>query len=548
MMPRLLMPWLQITRNRFTVGGKARRRTLLLSLIGLGVCVIIYFGSYRVLSYFRAQDELGILLSLKILQMIWILLFTMLIFSSMVTAVATLYLSQDNEILLAAPLPAAEIFQMRYLTTSISTSWMVLIFSLPVFWAYGEVFQADIAFWPLLLFCLPATALSATAFAIGLIIAVIYLFPAKRTKDIILYLSLCFGLFLYLIFRLIQPENLVNPDKYGEFIEYFSAISGPAGPWLPAGWAADLTSKYLLDRDIDWLLFGLLATTPMVLYWLGGFLMGKLFFTGFSKSQESFGGHRRFRKPGRAGSALLWIMRKELKQFTRDSSQWSQFFMIGALVVVYLYNFKALPLERSPLPTIFISNIIAFANIGLAGFMSASLATRFVYPAIGAEKGAFYLIQGAPFSLGRYLWYKYLFYWFPFTLFTTLLITASNSLLNITGPMSWISLFASLVITWTVLGVGLGFGALFADFKSENSAAAMGPGAIFFLFCSVLYSLLVLGLGVFPTYHVVRRTARHLPVRDTDAVLLAGWAVGVAAISLFLALYLCRRGVRRLQR
>lgn len=240
-------------------------------------------------------------------------------------------------------------------------------------------------------------------------------------------------------------------------------------------------------------------------------------------------------------------MRKELKQFTRDSSQWSQFFMIGALVIVYLYNFKALPLERSPLPTVYISNLIAFANIGLAGFMAASLATRFVYPSIGAEKGAFYLIQGAPFSLDRYLLYKYIFYLVPFTAFTALLITMSNSLLGIEGPMWWISLYASLIVTWTILGIGLGFGALFADFKSENSAAAMGPGAIFFLFCSVLYELVVLALGVSPTYHVVRNAARHVPMKESDLLLLGGWVIGVSLFSLFLALYICKKGVRKLQ-
>lgn len=547
MIPRLLKPWYQITLNRFSPDRHGRARNLFILLLGAGVCAIIHYGSFRVLSYFHSQDELGIILGLKIFQMVWILLFAMLIFSSMVTAVSTLYLSQDNEIILAAPLTPAEIFQMRFFTTTISTSWMVLVFSLPVFLAYGQVFKAGPSYWPLLLVSLPATAFTGSAFAILLTIAIIYLFPAKRTKDIVLYLSLCFGIFLYLIFRLIQPEDLVNPDKYGQFIEYFSAISAPAGPWIPAGWAANFLTTYLLDREIDWLLAGLIVTTPCVLYFCGEVVMNRLFMTGFSKSQESFGGHRNFKAVTKSGSSLAWIMRKELKQFTRDSSQWSQFFMIGALVVVYLYNFKALPLDRSPLPTLFISNLIAFANIGLAGFLAASLATRFVYPSIGAERGAFYLIGGSPISLGRYLWYKYLFYCGPFTLLAMILIVASNSLLQITGPMWWISLFATLVITWTVLGMGLGFGALFADFKSENSAAAMGPGAILFLFCAVLYEFLVIALGLMPTYKVVRRALRHMPVSPMDLGLLCAWGIGTVIISIAITFLICRKGIKRLQ-
>ncbi len=547
MIPRLLIPWMKISSNRFFMNKRLWLRSLFIVIIGALVCLMIYLGTFKVLTYFHSQDELGIILSLKIFQMIWITFFAMLVFSAMVTAVSTLYLSEDNEIILASPLPPCEIYLMRYLTTSVSTSWMVLVFSLPLFGAYGQVFQAGLLFWPLLLLTIPLVTATASAFAMLLTVGIVYLFPAKRTKNIILYLSLCFGLLLYLVFRLIRPENLVNPDQYGQFIEYFSAISAPAGPLLPAGWAANLIGTYLLDQHIDWLLLSLLFTSPFALYFVGELAMTKFFMTGFSKSQESFGGHRKFRAPQHLNAAWSWIFRKELKQFTRDSSEWSQLFMVGALVIVYLFNFKALPLDRSPLPTVYISNLIAFANIGLSGFLAASLATRFPYPSIGAEKGAFYLIACSPVPLGRFLWYKYLFYFPPFTLLSFTLVTASNYFLQISGPMWWISLFTSLVITWTTLGVSLGFGCYFADFKSENKSAAMGPGAILFLFSSVLYQFLVMGLGLQPTYRVVRGSINGWPVFSMDMLYLLIWAIAIVLLSFLLTLISCRVGIRKLQ-
>lgn len=544
--PRLFTPWLQIAVNRFFPRKRADFRSVLIVLLGAAVCLTIYLGTYKVLNYFHGQNELGVILSLKIFQMIWILLFAMLIFSSMVTSISTLYLSRDNEILLAAPLPPREIYQMRFITTSINTSWMVLIFSLPVFAAYGQVFQAGPLYWPFIAFSLPAVALTGSAFAMLLTIAIVYIFPARRTKDIVLYLSLCFGLFLYLVFRLIRPEDLVNPDQYSQFIEYFSAISAPSGPWVPAGWAANFLAGYLLDRKVDWLLAGLLLTTPMVLYIAGETAMDRLFLTGFSKSQEAFGGHRRFGPGKRWQGRRIWFFRKELRTFTRDSGEWSQFFMIAALIVVYLYNFKALPLDRSPMPTAYISNLISFANIGLAGFLAASLATRFVYPSIGAERGAFYLIHSSPLSLSSFLWYKYLFYFGPFTALTLTLIIVSNKLLGIAGPMWWISLFASLIITWTVLGMGLGFGAYFADFKSENKTTAMGPGAILFLFSAVFYELLVLALGTLPTYHLVKGVIKGHGYDFTDLSYLGAWAGGAVLFSILIVILVCRSGIRRL--
>ena len=546
MMIRLFRPWFLGNLNRFFPGKKVGFRSLLIIGLGALVCTIIYLVTLRTLTYFHSQNELGVILSLKIFQMAWITIFAMLIFSSMVTAVSTLYLSSDNEIILAAPIRPDEIYLMRFVTTTLSTSWMVLVFSLPVFGAYSKVFKAGPLFWPLLLLTVPAMALIASAVAMLMTVILVYFFPARRTKDIILYLSLLFGILLYLIFRLMRPEDLVNPEKYGEFIQYFSALSAPAGPWLPAGWSAGLLSTYLLDGKVDWLLTGLLLTTPLVLYFAGELAMRRWFFAGFTKSQESFGGHMDFRPTRSFHKPWAWIFRKELKYFLRDSGEWSQLFMIGALIVVYLYNFKVLPLDRAPMPTEYLAHLISFANIGLVGFMTASLSARFVYPSFSSERGAFYLIGSAPLPLGRFLLYKYLFYLPPFTLLTLFLVVVSNRLLDIHGPMLWISLFLSLVTTWTTVAMALGFGAYFADFKSENRAAAMGPGAILFLFCSVLYQLAIIGLGIFPIYHLIRRWLGTSTISLTDGLALSIWAAGTVVVSFLLALLICRRSLAAL--
>jgi ABC-2 type transport system permease protein len=483
---------------------------------------------------------------MKIFQMAWILIFAMLVFSAMVAGVSTLYLSRDNEIILSSPMQMEELYHMRLTTTFFNTSWMILVFSLPIFAAFGTVFSAGPLYWPLLLVTIPAMSYTACGFALAFVILLIYLFPARRTKDIIFYLTLCFGIFLYLIFRLIRPEDLVNPEKYGQFIEYLSAVSNPAGPWLPAGWAANLLGSYLLDRQIDWLLFGLLVLTPVVLVYTGELLMRKLFIQGFSKSQESFGGNRRFREPATRRGNWTWIFRKEVISFLRDSKEWSQFFMIGALVVVYLYNFKVLPLERT-FGSVYVANMISFGNIGLTGFLAASLAARFVYPSIGAEGGAFYLIRSSPLSPARYFWYKYLFYLIPFTTLTLILIGVSNHLLQIEGPMWWISIFSALLINATVVAMALAFGSMFADYNAENRAASMGPGAVFYFFSAITYMIIVIGAGFPPAYRLVRSSLRLSGLSLFDALIVSGWVVGVVLFSSLAALLLSRKGIAALQ-
>ncbi|MGB5883462.1 MAG: hypothetical protein WBG28_05125, partial [Desulfobulbales bacterium] len=163
----LLQPFLLSAKNRFFPKNKIPFRTLGVLIFSLAVCLVLYKVVVRVVTYFHSQNELGIILSLKIFQMAWITMFAMLVFSCMVSAVSTLFLSQDNEIIFAAPLAKSDIFFMRYVTTSIYTSWMMIVFSIPIFAAYGTVFKASILYWPLMLGAIISTAATATTFGMG---------------------------------------------------------------------------------------------------------------------------------------------------------------------------------------------------------------------------------------------------------------------------------------------------------------------------------------------------------------------------------------------
>ena len=545
----LLQPFFYSAKNKFFPKNRLPLTTVGVLVFSLAVCLVLYKIVVKVVSYFHSQNDLGILLSLKIFQMAWITMFAMLIFSCMVSAVSTLFLSQDNEIVFAAPVPTSDIFFMRYVTTSIYTSWMMVVFSIPIFAAYGTVFQAGFLYWPLMLLTIIATAAIATTFGMGFTVLLVNLFPARRTKDIILYLSICFGIFIYIIFRLMRPEDLVNPDKYGHVIDYLSSLATPAASYIPAAWASNLLSYYLMEREIDFLVTALLCITPIAFFFLGEWAMERWFLSGFTKSQESFGGYRKFFTHDRYNRGVLqWIFRKEAKLFLRDSAEWSQLFMIAALVIVYLYNFKVLPVERSMFEEEYVTNLIAFLNIGLTGFVVASLAARFVYPSIGAEGGSFYIIMSSPLSTASYMLHKYLFYVVPFTGLTLILLVVSNNLLNIEGPMEWISIIIGLIITWTVLAMALGFGAIYADFKAENRAAALGGiGAILFLFTAISFEIAIIFLGGGPVFRAMRNWLRKGIMGVDDLLTLILWILVSVAISLFLALFFIKKGINKLE-
>lgn len=101
----------------------------------------------------------------------------------------------------------------------------MVVFSMPIFAWYGNVFDAGLLFLLFMSLCVVATAATASCFGILATIILVDIFPARRTKDIVLYLSLCFGVFIYVMFRLLRPEDLVNSDRFGQFVDYLSSIS-----------------------------------------------------------------------------------------------------------------------------------------------------------------------------------------------------------------------------------------------------------------------------------------------------------------------------------
>jgi ABC-2 type transport system permease protein len=477
-----------------------------------------------------------------------VIMFAMLIFSCMVSAVSSLYLSSDNEILCSAPIHEEQLFRMRFLTSFLYTSWMMVIFSLPIFGAYGTIFKVSWLYHPLMALAVLSTALTASGLGLSLTILLVRLFPAKRTKDIVLYLSLLFAILLYLIIRLLKPENLADPEKFPDFIDYLSSLQTPGSALLPSSWANLLLGGYLQDQTIDWLALGLLLLTPLAVYWAGEWLMARFFFNGFSKAQESFGGHLTFGGAAYRPSPLRHIFNKEAKLFLRDSSEWSQLFLVGALMVVYLYNFKVLPLERAPMPTEYLVNLLSFANIGLAGFLATSLAARFVYPSIGAEGPAFSAILSSPLPLPTYLLCKYLFYCTPFTAVSLFLIIASNALLQITGPMWWVSIGVSLVITWSALGLALGFGAMYADFKIESRTAVQGSfGMMLFMFICLAMELLMLIIGFWGNYRLLRFWLRGHEIDPLGVVLSVSTLVAIALIGGLASFFCLKKGLSTLE-
>ena len=494
--------------------GKTKIKILTLTGSGILFWVVLFFLFYRVLLYFSSQEIIGDILARHLLAMVFLIFFSLLIFSHIITALSNLYLSQDLELCHSSPARLTDIFLSRSFYTVIDSSWMLLVFGFPVMMAYGFVYHAGFSYYLSLIYVSLPLVIIAAGSGIMLIMVLVRFFPAQRARDVIMFLSLILIVVLYLLFRFLRPERLVNPDTFTSVAQYLGALKAPDSPYLPSHWATDLLwtrlTKYTGSQVLNHLLLWSTASAMGVMaIWMAGLI----YFNGFSKAQEakrrSPAGRRILEKivaliTRPLGPEITSLIAKDIRTFFRDNSQWSQLLLLGALVVVYLYNFSVLPLERSPIKSIYLQNALSFLNIGLAGFVISALSVRFIFPAVSSEGQSFWIILSSPLSPRRFLWSKYLAYLLPMLILAEVLITYTNYLLEVTPFMMALSSVTIFFLVFGIVALGVGLGAVYPNFQHENIAqVATGFGGLIYMIISSVFIASVIVLEAGPVYTIL---------------------------------------------
>jgi ABC-2 type transport system permease protein len=525
----LLSPKMLGLKNRLIRSSdKHRKRAVIMSILGLSFWAGMFILATRVLIYFQSVDIIGDLLAHHLLSMLLLTFFSLLIFSNIITALSNLYISYDLQLCHSMPTSLEEIFISRSILTMLDSSWMVVIFGLPVMMAYAYVYRPGPEFY--LSFVHMGLALIIIAGGVGILITMILvnIFPAHRTRDIIMLLVIVLIMALYLMFRLLRPERLVDPDAFFSIMQYLGALEAPDSPYIPTHWVTENLWDYLKGSSGEDRIFNLvlLWSTAGSMVAINIWVAEVIYFKGYSKSQEAkrriIGAKRPMDLFKRLFSKVIdndlaTVMDKEIRTFFRDNSQWSQLLLLAALIVVYLYNFTVLPLDKSPIRLEFLQNEIAFLNMGLAGFVLSAVAVRFIFPTISAEGEAFWLILSSPLSLKRFLWGKYLFY-LPLMIFMAeVLVIATNVLLEVPMFMMILLAVTMFLAVFGIVAMGIGFGALYPNFRHENIAqVATGFGGVVYMITTAVFLAAIIVLEAGPVYMIYMAKYKGLPITTSQ--------------------------------
>jgi len=476
----------------------------------------IFAVSLRVLIYFKEISELGDILAYKLLSMILLTFFSLLIFSSILTSISKLYLSRDLSLVHSMPVSSFKIFIARWIESTIDSSWMVIVYTLPVFMSYGIVYRAGFFFYWDMIMVILSLVIIASSTSVILVVLVVNFVSASRIRNMSIFFGLCLFLILFFAFRFLQPERLVDPEVFSTTLVYLKSLKTPAPPYLPSTWAFDSIKAALLGKIKQGMFHTALSWTwAGVMVFMAIIIADAVYFKGLSKAHTA---QVRFFKKRFSGihfqgflpGPVRAFITKEIRTFFRDQTQWSQLFLIAALVVLYLYNFNALPLEKAPIKTVYLQNLLSFLNMGLAGFVLAAITARFAYPAVSSEREAFWLVKSVPIALRSYLWIKFFIYFLPLLILTEILIIATNILLKVTPFMMVLSTTTIFFLVPGVVAMGIGFGAAYPDFKADNPAQTVTSfGGILFMMVCAGYIGAVIFLEAGPVYNIFMADIRE---------------------------------------
>ena len=551
--PYLLLPALWASRNR------ARRRergdfsrALLFGGVAVGVCAALYQGSFWLTGQLADYDELGDYLLRIGLSWLFLTFLSFLAFSGVVTALSTFFLSEDLRLLLVAPIATRRLFYARFARTVIQASWMVVIFLAPVLVGVGRARCAGAAFYATALATVAPFVVIPVAAGAALTLLLVNTFPARRARDLLMLMGLLFAASLVVVLRMIRPEQLLRVESLPDVTGFFATLQSPATPLLPSFWAGE-TLFASLRGGRDLLHAAALWTTALASVVMVRMANERWYFTGFSRSQEAPKARfARFRAIDALAAALPMspvrrqLLIKDVKIFLRDVSQWSQLLLLLALVLLYLYNFRVLDLQRIPYMSGFVKSVYALVNLGMAGFVMATVAVRFVFPAVSSEGAAFWIVRTSPISMRDFLWSKFWTGLVPVLLLTEVLTIVANRFLGVDPYLEVASAAAILGLSFALVGLAVGLGARYPRFGADPSQVAGSYGGVAFMVEAVMLVIVMIALVGWPSSLYLTQQLRGRPLTSPQQLVTAGCVVTALVLSAGVWLASMRSGVSAL--
>ncbi len=500
-----------------------------LALIFLG---LFLFGGYLALAYVLVkfiyfQEVYGVLLATKLVQILLYLSVGLSLVSSLTTAMTHLYLSKDLEFHFSLPVNFNVWIMYRFSQIYLQSNWMLLFFGSPLIWLFLTFSETHVLIRVFGVLILALLSTFPIFIATLLCMLLVKIFPARRINQVFLVLTVVVVSSLVLVFRLIEPEKFIGPGGLEEFRGFVDLVNLDQHTWNPGVWAYNaITAMSQKEWGALWqpttlliLLFAL--TTTVLLFTARKFYRGSWDRALQSLSGEEGLGSKKVRvlPLSRFLASPGWNQEaRELLLFFRDPAQWSQIFVLAALLALCLFSLTKIPME--PFGTTRFQ--MALGATSMVAFICLSLASRFVFTSFSADGPAIWLMKTTPDGWVKFIRGKLLVFGMPTVTFSLLLMIFSGMIMKLSNFQLFLiglhCFWDSLVLVLLSLVMGI----LFINPNIENPVKmVVSPGGVLLM----ISGLFITGIHVFlrtsewsPTFNMILMRVGWPDVQDGRAI------------------------------
>lgn len=447
----------------------------IISLFWAGSFVLFYEG----LSFFWRFPLIGPALVDESIYIFSAILFIMLTLSSIVICYATYYTSEEVTFLFSKPIDTRVIFFYRFIQSVIFSSWAFLFLGVTFISAYAII--KSVSFWFYLLmpfYFISFIVLPATIASIIILVAVRFI-NYRKVKYIFATTLVIGALFLYWYYKNNIGSILSTQNEMGYFLDNFLYhLRIFKHPLFPGYWMAK-SIVYSSINNVSEALFYLMTfiTTALFFLQINWFMAGDTFYAGWLSSRS--GKSRKYYSPTEGmlnnltrhlfffPRSTVAMVSKDIKVFVRDFGQWSQFLIYVAILAIYIFNLRNMP--QGP-GNIYWKTIVTFLNLSATSLVLAGFSVRFLYPLISLEGNKFWILGLAPITFSGLILQKFIFNLVGIFMVSEFLMIATNVTLRTGSSLIYISCGLAAMASIGLVGLSIGMGAIYPNFKEDNSA------------------------------------------------------------------------------
>lgn len=534
-----------------------------------GIGSLVVFGGFAVAAYLLSLaitgflvPKVGLAVYHRLVSTVLFVLFVAVNMGNIIVSYATLYKSSEVEYLFTKPVSHVQIFVLKFLDNFFYSSATFFLMVLMALLGYGTYFHfAWYTFIPLLfLVFVPFLFLSG---CLGVLILMSLVKVASRWgfRKVVGGLSMLYIGSVVIFFSYSNPISMLdraNQIQLGSDPMFYGLLGQPLW-FLPNSMVSNVlyftTNGEIFQAVLQAALLLLVTTAAFLIvvyvgqrYYYRSWLM-TFEFQARTNTVES--GRKMkmfdFRNDSFLSPQLDSLMKKEYFQFFREPSQWIHLGLMIVLVGVFALSVGNLNLKLRVTEIQTVGYLILYA---FGGFLSCSLALRFLFPAISIEGNAFWSQLSAPLDLRKPYFLKFTIGFlivFMLALLVTIFSNAPFVRMSEARPLlMYFGIYSAFWVSLTLVSLNLGLGGYFANFKEKNPIRiASSQGATLTFMMSLVYLIALVSIIIIPLSEYFQSLFRFFPF---DISTIVAPATTLYMLSAALSVFSLIVGLRSLQR